>query len=140
MVTQKPVSVNWQTLFILIPIIDLWAAYRVEKLGLYILLIIALAVVGFIVGFVEGFLFFGMSDFFSWIVVLVGVIISIILIRSWSTEWNEKFGKSDDDEFTEDGVTYKYDNDDVSPSGVTYKYDNDDDDEFTEDGVTYKKD
>jgi len=81
LVTQKPVSVNWQTLFILIPIIDLWAAYRVEKLGLYILLIIALAVVSFIVGFVEGFLFFGMSDFFSWIVVLVGVVISIILIR-----------------------------------------------------------
>ncbi len=108
MVTQKPVSVNWQTLFILIPIIDLWAAYRVEKLGLYILLIIALAVVGFIVGFVEGFLFFGMSDFFSWIVVLVGVIISIILIRSWSTEWNEKFGKSDDDD---------------NPSGVKYKLD-----------------
>ena len=93
MVEKKPVSVNWQTLFILIPIIDLWAAYRVEKLGLYILLIIALAVVGFIVGFVEGFLFFGMSDFFSWIVVLVGVIISIILIRSWSTEWNEQFEK-----------------------------------------------
>jgi len=31
-------------------------AYRVEKLGLYILLIIAMIVVGFIVGFVEGFL------------------------------------------------------------------------------------
>ena len=98
MVEKKPVSVNWQTLFILIPIIDLWAAYRVEKLGLYILLIIALAVVGFIVGFVEGFLFFGMSDFFSWIVVLVGVIISIILIRSWSTEWNKKFETSDKDD------------------------------------------
>ena len=109
MVEKEPVSVNWQTLFILIPIIDLWAAYRVEKLGLYILLIIALAVVGFIVGFVEGFLFFGMSDFFSWIVVLVGVVISILLIRSWSTEWNEKFGKSVDDEFTEDGITYKKD-------------------------------
>jgi len=92
MVEKKPVSVNWQTLFILIPIIDLWATYRVEKLGLYILLIIALAVVGFIVGFVEGFLFFGMSDFFSWIVVLVGVVISIILIRKWSKEWNEKCG------------------------------------------------
>ena len=90
MVEKKPVSVNWQTLFILLPIIDLWAAYRVEKLGRYILFIIAVAVVGFIVGFVEGLLFFGMSDFFSWIVVLIGVVISIILIRTWSTEWNEK--------------------------------------------------
>jgi len=109
LVTQKPVSVNWQTLFILIPIIDLWAAYRVEKLGLYILLIIALAVVGFIVGFVEGFLFFGMSDFFSWIVVLVGLIVSIILIRSWSTEWNKKFETSDKNDDSPDGVTYKMD-------------------------------
>jgi len=93
MVEKKSVSVNWQTLFILIPFIDLWATYRVEKLGRYILFIIALAVVGFIVGFVEGLLFFGMSDFFSWIVVLIGVVISIILIRTWSTEWNEKFEK-----------------------------------------------
>jgi len=105
MVEKKPVSVNWQTLFILIPIIALWATYRVEKLGRYILLIIALAVVGYIVGFVEGFLFFGMSDFFSWIVVLVGVVISIILIRSWSTEWNEKFEMSDKDDDSPDGVT-----------------------------------
>ena len=109
MVTQKPVSVNWQTLFILIPIIDLWAAYRIEKLGRYILFIIGMIVVSFIVGFVEGILFFGMSDFFSWMVFLGGVIISIYLIRSWSTEWNKKFGKSVDDEFTEDGVTYKKD-------------------------------
>ena len=95
MVEKKPVSVNWQTLFILLPIIDLWATYRVEKLGLYILLIIALAVVGFIVGFVEGFLFFGMSDFFSWMVLLGGLVISIYLIRKWSEEWNEKIEKVD---------------------------------------------
>ena len=47
----------------------------------------------FCFGIVEGLLFFGMSDFFSWIVVLIGVVISIILIRTWSTEWNEKFEK-----------------------------------------------
>ena len=122
MVEKKPVSVNWQTLFILIPIIDLWAAYRVEKLGLYVLFIIAMAVVGFIVGFVEGVLFFGMSDFFSWIVFLVAMVISIILIRSWSEKWNEKFEKVSENDEAPEGVTYKYDNDD-SPSGVTYKKD-----------------
>jgi len=50
-----------------------------------------------------------MSDFFSWIVVLVGVIISIILIRSWSTEWNKKFETSDKNDDNPDGVTYKMD-------------------------------
>lgn len=38
MVKKEPVSVNWQTLFILIPIVDLWASYRVEKLRLYLLI------------------------------------------------------------------------------------------------------
>jgi len=120
MVEKEPVSVNWQTLFILIPIIDLWAAYRVEKLGLYILLIIALIVVGFIVGFVEGFLFFGLSNTGSMVVVLIGLIVSIYLIRKWSEEWNEKFETSDKDDDSPDGVTYKYD--DVPPN-VNYKKD-----------------
>ena len=111
MVEKKPVSVNWQTLFILIPIIDLWAAYRIEKLGRYVLFIIAMIIVGFIVGFVEGLIFLGTSDFFSWIVVVVGMVISIILIRSWSEEWNRKFEKDSG-----------HDKDD-SPEGVTYKKD-----------------
>jgi len=109
MVEKKPVSVNWQTLFILIPIIDLWASYRVEKLRLYILLLIAVFVVSGIVGFVEGFLSFGTSAFFSYIAVLVAVVISIILIRSWSTEWNKKCETSDKDDDSPDGVTYKKD-------------------------------
>ena len=120
MVEKEPVSVNWQTLFILIPIIDLWAAYRVEKLGLYILLIIALIVVGFIVGFVEGFLFFGLSNTGSMVVVLIGLIVSIYLIRKWSEEWNEKFETSDKDDDSPVGVTYKYDDD---PPNVKYKND-----------------
>ena len=120
MVEKKPVSVNWQTLFILIPIIDLWAAYRVEKLGWYILVIIAMFVFGFIVGFVEGLLFLGTSDFASWIVVLVGLVVSIYLIRKWSEEWNEKFETSDKDDDSPDGVTYKHDDD---PPNVTYKKD-----------------
>ena len=124
MVEKKPVSVNWQTLFILIPIIDLWAAYRIEKLGRYVLFIIAMIIVGFIVGFVEGILFLGMSDFFSWIVFVAGLVISIILIRSWSEEWNRKFEKDSghDKDDSPEGVTYKYDNDDP-PEGVTYKKD-----------------
>jgi len=122
MVEKKPVSVNWQTLFAIIPIIDLWAAYRVEKLGLYIIFIIAMAVVSFIVGFVEGLMFLGFSDASSWIMPLIGVVISIYLIRKWSEEWNEKFQKDSENDGAPDGITYKYDNDDT-PEGVTYKKD-----------------
>ncbi len=122
MVEKEPVSVNWQTLFAIIPIIDLWAFYRIEKLRMLILVVIGMFVVSFIVGFAEGLMFLGFSDASTWIMPLIGIGISIYLIRKWSEEWNQKFGKSDDDEFTEDGVTYKYDNDDP-PSGVTYKKD-----------------
>ena len=38
MVEKRPVNVNWQTLFILIPIVDLWAAYRIEKFRIYFLI------------------------------------------------------------------------------------------------------
>jgi len=38
MTKKEPVSVNWQTLLILIPIVDLLAVYRVEKLRLYLLI------------------------------------------------------------------------------------------------------
>ena len=43
MVKQKPVNVNWQTVFVFIPILDLWAFYSVQKLRMALLI--------FLVGF-----------------------------------------------------------------------------------------
>ena len=97
MVKQQPVSVNWQTLFILIPIVDLWATYRVQKLRLYLLIFY----VGFSIGsiileislFPEEFL---SADSFAegfwefWLALtLAAYALAIILIRKWSKEWNE---------------------------------------------------
>ena len=100
-VKKEPVSVNWQTLFILIPIVDLWATYRVQKLRLYLLIIY----VGFGLGsiviaisfFPEEFL---LADSFSegfsevWIAITLAAYgLAIILIRKWSKKWNEKLAK-----------------------------------------------
>jgi len=54
------------------------------------------------------------------VVVLIGLVVSIYLIRKWSEEWNEKFETSDKDDDNPDGVTYKYDDD---PPNVNYKKD-----------------
>jgi len=38
MVEKKPVSVNWQMIFVLIPFLDLYASYRIQKLRLWLLI------------------------------------------------------------------------------------------------------
>ena len=98
MARKESVSVNWQTLFVIIPIIDLWATYRIEKLRLYLLVMIAIAVTGFIIEIS----IFGIDSYFleqegftanSWFqsaTLLVEIGIAIILVRKWSSEWNER--------------------------------------------------
>jgi len=101
MVRKEPVSVNWQTLFIIIPIIDLWATYRIEKLRLYLLISVAVIVTELIIEFsifgVDSFLMeqdemSGQSSLqLAFILIEIGI--SIILVRKWSREWNEKVSK-----------------------------------------------
>jgi len=38
MVEKKPVNVNWQMVFVLIPFLDLYASYRIQKLRLWLLI------------------------------------------------------------------------------------------------------
>ena len=101
MVKKVPVSVNWQTLFILIPIVDWWASYRIQKFRLYFLIFY----IGFGVG--SGVLLYALfpetmstenypslyaEGFWEvWLALtLGGYALAIILIRKWSREWNEK--------------------------------------------------
>ncbi len=108
MVVKESVNVNWQTIFAIIPVIDLWAAYRIEKLRLYLLVNIAMIVVGFLGGgliFGDGFYdyYFGeeitdkqVQDYntFSTVGELIAIGISIVLIRKWSKEWNGKIAEN----------------------------------------------
>lgn len=104
MVKQKPVSVNWQTLFVFIPILDLWAFYSVQKLRMALLI--------FLVGFSAAaialnFAILGSDAFLvedpdviysnsAYIGSTIGLTIAqyalaIYLVRKWSKEWNKKF-------------------------------------------------
>ena len=103
MVAKGPVSVNWQSLFIIIPIVDLWAAYRIQKLRIFLLIF----VVGFGAAFtlIEIGLAGGVDEFFrsDYLVSdfeMIGITIAmwttqiitaIILIRFYSKKWNLKF-------------------------------------------------
>ena len=103
MVTEKnPVSVNWQTLFIFLPLVWTFALYRIEKLRRGLLYFIPLT---FVTTIFSG-VFIGMPDegdsplgVLLLILIGVGIIISgyvimIKLIRKWSREWNEKISKN----------------------------------------------
>jgi len=102
-VEKEPVNVNWQTLFAIIPVINLWACYRIEKLSLYLIVIIAILVVEFLItqvildeqdfGCFWGLIECEMNDRITYLISVLLVIeagISIALIRKWSKEWNSK--------------------------------------------------
>ncbi|KAG2473460.1 MAG: conserved membrane protein of unknown function [Nitrosopumilales archaeon] len=104
MAKKEPVSVNWQTLFILIPVMDLFAAYRVEKLRLYLLIFYVGITLGSVIlqmslvpedSFSDEF--FDSGDFYPesyWeigiAILLISYGLAVVLIRKWSRGWNEK--------------------------------------------------
>jgi len=107
MVEKKSVIVNWQILFAIIPVINLWACYRIEKLRLYLLVIIAILVVEFLITQATldeqdfecywGLIECEMNDRITYLISVLLVIeagISIVLIRMWSKEWNSKITKN----------------------------------------------
>ena len=104
MVKQKPVSVKRQTVFALIPSVDVWAFYRIQKLRKFILIVLAL---GF--GFAPISLSVSASIdvdnissplelytnpiFLAYMIGSIGTLHGTLVyfIRRWSKEWNEKF-------------------------------------------------
>jgi hypothetical protein len=81
---KEPVNINIQTVLALIPIVGLWAAYKIEKFRFWILLNI-----GF---FAMEFSFGEFVDYpYNFVVILpLELTISAYLMRSWSREWNAK--------------------------------------------------
>ena len=100
MVRKESVSVNWQTLLAIMPIIGLWATYRIEKLRLYLIIIFGITAIMIIFGIATVGYDVALSDegatsekYF----LLIEIGVSIFLVRKWSREWNEKVSVSDDD-------------------------------------------
>ncbi len=106
MVEKKPVNVNWQMVFVLIPFLDLYASYRIQKLRLWLLIFgvgVGIAVI------LLNYALFGM-DYFDWnneidawdparmsfhitsTIVILGA--AVYVIRRWSISWNKKVSKN----------------------------------------------
>jgi len=102
MVEKKPVSVNWQMIFVLIPFLDLYASYRIQKLRLWLLIFL---VGNGLVSLLLDYTIFGMHSsnliskahyldpdflFIHVLYVIVTIGIAVFLIRKWSISWNKK--------------------------------------------------
>ncbi len=112
MPAKGPVSVLWQIIFVVfIPILDLWAFYRIKKLKKYLLYVYVPQIIigGIIAGLIFSMAFEGnglekLENFsedlenndLALIIsnILMGLgftIFSIYLIATWSERWNKHF-------------------------------------------------
>ncbi len=112
MPAKGPVSVLWQIIFVVfIPILDLWAFYRIKKLKKYLLYVYVPQIIigGIIAGLILSMAFEGnglekLENFsedlenndLALIIsnILMGLgftIFSIYLIATWSERWNKQF-------------------------------------------------
>ena len=109
MPAEGKVSLPVQTIFCLIPILDMYAAYRIKKLRKYLAIMILVIAIPVSIAstvflptdedLVEGFtniiiFYFGVDDnqfIFSVGVQIGTVLFAIFLIRRWSKQWNMQF-------------------------------------------------
>ena len=98
MADRKKVSLTWQTVFAIVPIVNMFAAWRIEKLRIFLLINIIIIVgnvmtleiiyPGVIFGDEE---FSASADGIDFLFFIFGTILNVILIRRWSKDWNHKF-------------------------------------------------
>lgn len=95
MVKREPVNINWQIVFAIIPYVQLYAAYRVEKFRLFFLLWVVISVSIAVFNFFVG-------ERIPYMSYAVGIPIYVVLIRKWSKKWNEQFSNGTPHEEVED--------------------------------------
>ena len=101
---KEPVSIKRQTIYALVPFLDLYAAYKVRKFILYFTIIVPVTIgVSYAL---EGV--FPISDidrltleafsalsYNSIATCAITIPIAVYLIRKWSKKWNEQFSGTD---------------------------------------------
>lgn len=101
MVTKEPVSLTWQTVFMLFLPTAIYAFYRIQKLRRYLVIILPILVGVLILEwalFPDEFLEDNDSDeynFFQALLLVSEIAFSMVLVRKWSRKWNDNFSKTD---------------------------------------------
>ena len=98
MASQQPVSIGWQTVFMFLPYVWIYAFYRIEKLRMGLLF--ALISIGINTG-IQMVLPFPYSLGLS---LVVTILLPVRFIRKWSREWNSKFTQKNDSEGKEESL------------------------------------
>ena len=84
MVSQQPVSIGWQTVFMFVPYVWIYAFYRIEKLRMGIVLV--LISIGINTGIQMLLPFpYGLA-----VSLAVTILLPVRFLRKWSREWNSK--------------------------------------------------
>jgi hypothetical protein len=81
---SKIISVREQMVFSVIPILNLWAAYRIGKLRRFLLILLLIWVVNVPVSFLVPF------PFSIPVKLLVYAILVILYLKKWTVQWNNK--------------------------------------------------
>jgi len=110
MVKEESVSIRRQTIYAIIPILDLYAAYKVKRLRKYLLITILFGIGIAIINYAafppmsaneisEAFApeMFSDTNIGVSVAEIIGqLLLQIYLVRRWSKEWNKKFESSTD--------------------------------------------
>ena len=83
-VKKEPVNINIQTVLALIPVVDLWAVYRVKKFRFWMILCVGFIALSAFISTVIPFPY----DLIT--IVIIEMPITAYLMRVWSKEWNAK--------------------------------------------------
>lgn len=79
-----PVNVNIQTILGVIPVVDLWAVYRIKKFRFWCMLCIGFIAFSACISLIIPF------PYDVTTVIVIEVPITAYLMRRWSKEWNAK--------------------------------------------------
>ena len=100
MIDKKSVNVKLQMIFAVIPILDIFASYKIQKLRLGLLIF---WVGGIIVEIIQFYIFFGEEYYVLFgpfearlpasVIFFTSIfaILKVIVMRKWSKKWNESF-------------------------------------------------
>lgn len=101
---KEPVSIKRQTIYALVPFLDLYAAYKIRKFILYFTIIVPITIgvsyaleAVFPVPDIEGLTLEAFSALFynSIATCAITIPIAVYLIRKWSKKWNEQLTGTD---------------------------------------------
>ncbi len=95
MVKQEPVNVNWQTLFVFIPIVSIWAFWRIQKLKRGLAFVLLSEILGQLATYGVAFAgHYTTAVVIDIVMIFLSPAMTIYHTRKWSKEWNKKFTNS----------------------------------------------